>query len=76
MKQLNKAAGLLKAIGWALILVAESLRSYLARHPEMERRLTKGGSAHFLTTEQAEAFRSKATVFMGQQIEAERVFLE
>ena len=56
--------------------VAESLRSYLARHPEMERRLTKGGSAHFLTTEQAEAFRSKATVFMGQQIEAERVFLE
>ncbi len=56
--------------------VAESLRSYLTRHPEMERRLTKGGTAHFLTTEQAEAFRSKATVFMGQQIEAERVFLE
>ena len=56
--------------------VAESLRSYLARHPEMETRLTKGGSARFLTTEQAEAFRSKAAVFMGHPIEAERVFLE
>lgn len=56
--------------------VAESLQNYLARHPEMETRLTKGGSARFLTTEQAEAFRSKAAVFMGHPIEAERVFLE
>ncbi|MBP5393028.1 MAG: glutamate racemase [Bacteroidaceae bacterium] len=55
--------------------VAESLRNYLARHPEMEERLTKGGSAHFLTTEQADAFRSKAAVFMGETLDAERVAL-
>ena len=55
--------------------VAESLKDYLCRHPEMAERITTGGSARFLTTEQAETFQSKATVFMGEQLEAERVQL-
>lgn len=53
--------------------VAQSLKDYLARHPEMEGHITKGGTVCFLTTEQAEAFQSKAVVFMGEQLKAERI---
>ena len=56
--------------------VAQSLKDYLVRHPEMEQRITIGGTARFLTTEQAEAFQSKAIVFMGEHIEAQRIHLE
>ena len=55
--------------------VAESLQDYLRRHPEMRERLTEGGSTRFLSTEQAEAFQQKATVFMGEELKAERVQL-
>ena len=41
----------------------------------MRERLTEGGSTRFLSTEQAEAFQQKATVFMGEPLEAERVQL-
>ena len=56
--------------------VANSLQDYLNRHPEMEGRITQGGSTTFLTTEQAEAFQDKAAVFMGEPLTAERVHLE
>lgn len=55
--------------------VAQSLRDYLLRHPDMAERITTGGTARFLTTEQAEAFEAKATVFMGEELNAERVQL-
>ena len=55
--------------------VAQSLENYLARHPEMEERISKGGLARFLTTEQAEAFQQKAAAFMGEPLEAQRVQL-
>ena len=55
--------------------VAQSLEDYLMRHPEMQECVTKGGTARFLTTEQAEAFQSKAAVFMGEPLVAERVQL-
>ena len=41
----------------------------------MEERISKGGLARFLTTEQAEAFQQKAAAFMGEQLEAQRVQL-
>lgn len=63
--------------------VAQSLKDYLGRHPEIQERITTGATTHFLTTEQAEAFQSKAVVFMGEakfdaspQLVAERIFLE
>ena len=56
--------------------VAQSLQDYLTRHQEMRERITSGGSARFLTTEQAEAFQTKATAFMGESLTAERIFLE
>jgi glutamate racemase len=55
--------------------VAQSLQNYLLRHPEMAERITCGGTARFQTTEQAEAFQAKAAVFMGAQLEAQRVQL-
>lgn len=56
--------------------VAQSLHDYLCRHTDMAERITTGGKARFLTTEQAESFQTKAAVFMGEQVTAERVYLE
>ena len=56
-------------------IVADSLRDYLVRHPEMERRLTRGGTARFLTTESADKFSSLASLFLGHDVAAERVEL-
>lgn len=55
--------------------VAQSLQDYLRRHPEMLEHITKGGKTRFLTTEQADAFQQKATVFMDEPLEAQRVTL-
>lgn len=55
--------------------VAHSLENYLSRHPEMAEHITAGATVRFLTTEQAETFQSKAAVFMGEELEAERVSL-
>ncbi|MDO5036550.1 MAG: glutamate racemase [Porphyromonas sp.] len=54
-------------------IVAESLRDYLRRHPEMERRLSKGGKTHFLTTERGEHFSALAGRFLGYPIEDQQV---
>lgn len=56
-------------------IVAESLKDYLSRHPEMERRLTKGSSTLYLTTEQPEKFNGLASMFMHQIIEAKHIDL-
>lgn len=55
--------------------VAQSLSDYLMRHPEMESRITRGGTAHFLTTEQSDIFSHNASLFMGYPIEAEHITL-
>ena len=55
--------------------VANSLQDYLNRHPEMEERITQGGSTTYLTTEQAEELQSKAAAVIGESLMAERVYL-
>lgn len=55
--------------------VADSLQDYLRRHPEMAARITLGGTATFLTTEQAETFQSRAAAFIGESLMAKRVYL-
>jgi glutamate racemase len=54
-------------------VVAESLASYLARHPEMETRLARGGSCRYLTTETPEVFEQQGGYFMNRAIRAERI---
>ncbi len=56
--------------------VAQSLKDYLSRHQNMSEHITKDGTIRYLTTEQADVFQAKATIFMDTTVEAERVFLE
>lgn len=56
-------------------IVAEKLLDYLARHPEMDKQLTKNGSVRYQTTESANNFEGKAALFMGKEIEAQHVHL-
>ncbi|WP_080905281.1 glutamate racemase [Parabacteroides sp. Marseille-P3160] len=53
--------------------VAESLKDYLSRHPEMESRLSKQGSVRFLTTESAAKFSEAGTLFLNHPVEAEQI---
>lgn len=55
--------------------VAESLSDYLRRHPEMDRKLTKGGSCRFLTTESAEKFSEAASIFLKEDIPVSQIIL-
>lgn len=56
-------------------IVAASLADYLCRHPEMERRLTRGGTTDYLTTEDATKFSSMASIFLDTDIKAEQITL-
>jgi glutamate racemase len=56
-------------------IVADSLDDYLLRHPEMERHCSKGGSRRYLTTESVENFESRAGLFMGSPLTAEKIVL-
>ena len=57
-------------------IVAESLKDYLQRHPEMECRCRKGGECTFYTTELPEKFTASASVFLKEKITATRISLE
>jgi glutamate racemase len=57
-------------------IVADSLADYLTRHPEMERRCTRGGSCNYFTTEAEEKFRESASIFLSEQVEARHLTLE
>lgn len=57
-------------------LVAESLKDYLYRHPEMECRLSKGGNAEFLTSENPDKFDSLASVFSHQSVKSSQCTLD
>ncbi len=49
-------------------IVAESLKDYLRRHPEIDVKLSKGGKRLFLTTDVPEDFDRKATKFIDNLI--------
>ena len=55
--------------------VAESLKDYLFRHPEIDNLLTKGHTARFLTTESPSKFSEMASLFLKQSISAEQISL-
>lgn len=56
-------------------IVADSIADYLRRHPEMEQRITKGGSTTYLTTEDADKFSPMASIFLSKPVEATQVIL-
>ena len=56
--------------------VAESLKDYLKRHPEMDAKCTKNGNCQIYTTEAEEKFSESASTFLKQQISVKHITLE
>jgi glutamate racemase len=55
--------------------VANSLKDYFLRHPDMEQRCTKGGKVHYLTTENPDKFQESAQLFLRESITVENITL-
>ena len=56
--------------------VAEALSNYLQRHTALEQRCSKGGSVHYLTTENPDTFSEHAQIFLHEHIEVEKVIID
>jgi glutamate racemase len=54
-------------------IVAEKLVDYLNRHSEMKDRLSSSGAVKFETTESAETFENKASLFLGRKVKAQKI---
>lgn len=54
-------------------IVANSLVDYLTRHPEMDKKTSKGSCVRYYTTENPEKFSTSATMFLNKQIAVERI---
>ena len=57
-------------------IVAEKLKDYLMRHPEIESKLGKNSKIKFLTTDLTNKFKTLGSQFFGRQIKPEKVNLE
>lgn len=55
--------------------VADSLNSYLQRHPDIEANITRGGKCHYLTTESEDRFAESAQIFLHEKINVTHVEL-
>lgn len=55
--------------------VADSLRTYLDRHKDIDERLTKGGSCQYLTTESEDKFKETAQIFLHEKVNVRHVDL-
>lgn len=55
--------------------VADSLNSYLQRHPDIETNITRGGQCHYLTTESEDRFAESAQIFLHEKINVTHVEL-
>lgn len=54
-------------------IVADSLKDYLQRHPEMEKKCSKHHALRFFTTETAEIFNRQAAIFYGEEAKSEHI---
>ena len=55
--------------------VAESLKDYFLRHPEMEEKCTKNVMVHYLTTENPDKFKESAQLFLHEDVEVKNIVL-
>lgn len=55
--------------------VARSLTDYLGRHEDLAARITRGGTARYLTTENPARFRECAEVFLKEDVKVENIVL-
>lgn len=57
-------------------IVANSLKDYLNRHPEIEEQCSKSSQIDFFTTDSAEEFNLHSTKFFGKPIKSRHILLE
>lgn len=55
--------------------VAKSLKNYLQRHPEINKKCTKQGTCQYYTTENANRFKGSAQIFLHQKVDVQHVDL-
>ena len=55
--------------------VADSLHSYLERHPQMEQKCSKSATVRYLTTENPDKFKESAQLFLHESVEVETTTL-
>ena len=55
--------------------VANSLKEYLQRHPQIDRACTKGGTVSYYTTENPDKFKESAQIFLHEPVEARCITL-
>lgn len=55
--------------------VAESLKDYFLRHPEMEEKCTRNGRVQYLTTENPDKFKESAQLFLHEDVEVKNIVL-
>ena len=56
-------------------IVANGLKDYLQRHPEMEAKCSKSQSVSFYTTDLTETFDKAATLFYGKEVKSKHLAL-
>lgn len=56
-------------------LVADSLRDYLWRHPEIDAKCTKGGRCAYYTTEAEDKFSDSASIFLNRKVDVRHIEL-
>jgi glutamate racemase len=56
-------------------IVAASLKEYLQRHPEIEKKITRNSNLEFYTTDSAEDFDNQATSFFGRAVSSKHIDL-
>ncbi|MFA5022035.1 MAG: glutamate racemase [Patescibacteria group bacterium] len=75
LKQFKKAAGKNIKVFDPAVIVASSLKDYLARHPEIEKQLAKNKDHQFLVTDLTQNFANNAERWLGQKIELKKIEL-
>ena len=55
--------------------VANSLKDYLERHTQIERKCAQGGNTRYLTTENPDKFKESARIFLNEEIQVENITL-
>ena len=57
-------------------IVAQSLTDYLSRHPEIESKISRRSELEFQTTDSAEGFDEKASLFFGASVQSTHVDIQ
>ncbi|MCM1312429.1 MAG: glutamate racemase [Bacteroides sp.] len=55
--------------------IAKSLEDYLRRHQEMSVRITQGGTCRYFTSESTHKFHECASIFLREEVDAQRISL-